>query len=147
MLSIILFCSIALYNYIGKYIFFIPTTLLYLNYFKVNRLDNYNNINNKINIISNNNYIKKNINIIKNFNYKNFILNNSNNKVLYIFIKFDNIILIITNEFLSFILYYLKKCIKYIISNQFSYSTINIQNQSNINERKKKLVNLISKTN
>tara|TARA_Y100000768_G_scaffold264848_1_gene202182 strand:- start:813 stop:1229 length:417 start_codon:yes stop_codon:yes gene_type:complete len=138
MLSIFLFSTIILYKYIGNYIFFIPTILLYLNYVKVNKLNNYENINN---------YIETKINYITKFNYKNFVLNNSNNKLLYFFIKFDNIILIISNEFLLFILYYLKICVKYLITNQFTYNFKTNITQNNINERKKNIINLVNKNN
>ena len=138
MLSIFLFSTIILYKYIGNYIFFIPTILLYLNYFKVNKLNNYENINN---------YFENKINYITKFNYKNFVLNNSNNKLLYFFIKFDNIILIISNEFLLFILYYLKICVKYLITNQFTYNFKTNITQNNINERKKNIINLENKNN
>lgn len=138
MLSIFLFSTIILYNYIENYIFFIPTILLYLNYVKVNKLNNYKNINN---------YIETNINYITKFNYKNFVLNNSNNKLLYIFIKFDNIILVISNEFLLFILYYLKIFVKYLITNQFTYNFKTNITQNNINERKKNIINLVNKNN
>lgn len=142
MLSIILFSIVFLYNYIGKYIFFIPSTLLYLNYVKINKLNNFkdpkylrlNKINNKI------------MNIME-FDYNNFILNNNNNnKLLYCFIKFDNIIIIITNEFLLFILFYMKLCIKYIIANQFTYNNkINTNTTYNIVQRKKNIIDLMSK--
>ena len=144
MLSIFLCTTIFLYNYIGKYIFIIPLTLLYLNYVKINKLNNFKDskylrlskINDKI------------MNIIK-FDYNNFILNNNNNKLLYCFIKFDNIILIITNEFLLFILFYMKICIKCIITNQFT-SNIKITTNTNTNisdivQRKKNIINLINK--
>ena len=142
MLSIILFSIVFLYNYIGKYIFFIPSTLLYLNYVKINKLNNFkdpkylrlNKINDKI------------MNIME-FDYNNFILNNNNNnKLLYCFIKFDNIIIIITNEFLLFILFYMKLCIKYIIANQFTYNNkINTNTTYNIVQRKKNIIDLMSK--
>ena len=84
---------------------------------------------------------------IMEFDYNNFILNNNNNnKLLYCFIKFDNIIIIITNEFLLFILFYMKLCIKYIIANQFTYNNkINTNTTYNIVQRKKNIIDLMSK--
>ena len=147
MLSIILFCNYLLYNYIHNYIFLIPLGVLYLNYIKENKLNKFNfNKDNKINIIYKK--INNKLNNLTLDNYKKFLINNYNNKLLYVFIKLDNIIICVTNEFLLFLLFYLKISFQYIISSQINNKFKNNSNSNNnLNNRKHNLINLNNKNN
>lgn len=146
MITIVFFIILSTYYYIGNYLFVIPFTFLYLNYIKntkINYLDNY--------IEKNNNYKGiicnkcKNILIKKyNFCFYEFILNNkfNNNQYFIFIIKIDNFLICIFNDFLLFILFYMKYLTKFIISNQFNlkkkFSPDNIEN------KKKNVLNLIN---
>ena len=149
MISIFTFGFISLYYYIGNYIFIIPFIFSYLNYVKNTKINIIENkINNEKNFIkligykTLNQILKPNIKL----NYYNIILNNkyNNNKIFLIFIKFDNIFLLITNEFLLYILFYMKLLFKFLLANQFNNSIHKKKEANNISiEEKKKIYYLL----
>ena len=136
-LAFILFLTI--YYYIGKYLLLIPFTILYFNYIKNTKivyLNQYieNNKNCKGLVCKK---IKNILSIDYNFSFNNFILNNrfNKNKFFILIIKFDSIFIYIFNDFLSFILFYMKYLTRFIISNQFNLgknnnTPINIENKN-----------------
>lgn len=168
MISIFFFTCCLTYYYIEKYIFFIPLCILYLNYVKNTKIeiikksieDEQNTC--KLLIYKGINYILTKPNLNSNFDYKSFILHNKYNdyKFFLFIIKIDNVFILIFNEFLLFILFYLKFGFKYIIANQFTSSSpfnnklntntninknTNIKKPATIEEKKKNILDLVNK--
>ena len=146
MISIILLTTFIIYYIIGNYIFFIPSFFLYYNYYKNTKLllldkdieEDKSRCKIKSKIYKNIKYFfnktDKKINIY-NEDKITRILSDDNTKFknIYIYIiKIDNVILYIINEFLLFILFYMKQLIKFIIANQFSSTTNIINKKTNI---------------
>ena len=137
-----------IYYLIGNYIFYIPISLLYYNYYKNTKLIKLDNYIEDQNTSSVRKLCYKGI---KKFYektefkinlYDKFINCNYENIFFIYILKIDNFILIIINDFLSFILYYMKQLMKYIISNQVSFLS---NNQVNIESKKKDILNLMAK--
>lgn len=168
MIFIALILITSTYYYIGNYIFSIPVFGLYLNYVRCTKLtklneyiDNNDNKKSKFLKYCKNNLSKINLNT-NNLSYSNFILYNNynNNKLFLLIIKLDTVTIFIINDLLLFFLFYIKKLVSFIISNQFSFNPkknnlnkiqnnnntkTNILNKDDIDEKKKNLIDLISK--
>ena len=138
-----------IYYFIGNYIVYIPISLLYYNYYKNTKLIKLDDYIEDQNTSSVNKLFCKGI---KKFYektdfkinlYDKFINCNYENIFFIYILKIDNFILIIINDFLLFILYYLKQLMKYIISNQVSILTNN--KPVNVESKKKNILELMAK--